>query len=74
MMTALRFLHFAFYGVKDECNLDSRLTTHNSILIQLPSTVFTDFDALGLLPIVRGPPFDTSTSIVAFEHLRDLDW
>lgn len=74
VMTTFRFPHCTFYGVENDLDLDSRLMTHDIVLMKIPSAVAADIDKLGLLYIVSETQFDASTSIVAFQHLRDLDW
>lgn len=70
VMTALRFLHCAFYGVDDDSGLDSRLRTHDRVLMDLPCAAVADNDELGLLHVygeqsltLRRPPLLSSAFV-----------
>lgn len=74
VVTAPRYRHRAFYGVEKEFGSGSCLLTHHSFLMYFPSAVVPDIDELRLLHVLRGKQVDAATFIIAFEHLRDLDW
>lgn len=51
-MTALRFLHCAFYDVEEVIGLNSSLLTHDSFLVFLLYTLAVNIDEPSMLRIV----------------------
>lgn len=71
--SALQFFLCALCGLKNYFCLNQRLRTHNHVLKYLLSGAVADIDELDILDIVQATRFDTETSNVTFERLRDLD-
>lgn len=72
VITPLQLLHCGSYSVEDDFGLESRLMTHDRVLMYLLSAVIADIDELGLLYNTRGTWFHTATYIVSSDQLRDF--